>query len=167
MNVILKQPIEDSSAWNAETFKHDESWIYHLTHHDIDDLHQAMLTAKSTGKVIHQLTSNDFPLSNFMNILNDFKSELEDGRGFVLIRGLPIEQYDDEEINIIYYGIGLYLGQPVTQNGNGDLLGQVMNTGDINDKTPGCIKPTYISPTILIHPTWLACCALEKLKKVV
>ena len=134
MNSILKRPIEDRSAWTADTFENDGTWIYHLTQHDIDDVHQAMLIAKSTGKKIHQLTSNDFPLSNFMNFLNDFKNELEDGRGFVLLRGLPIENYDDQAIEIIYYGMGLHLGQPVTQNGNGDLLGQVMNTGDINDK---------------------------------
>ena len=134
MNVILKQPFEDSSAWNAKTFANDESWIYRLAPHDIEELHQAMLMAKSTGKTINQLTVTDFPLSNFSKNVADFKNELEDGRGFLLLRGLPIENYDEQEINIIYYGIGLHLGQPVTQNGNGDLLGQVMNTGDINDK---------------------------------
>ena len=134
MNIILKRPIEASSAWTAETFMDDDTWTYHLTQHDIDDLHQAMLTAKSSGKVIDQLTLNDFPLSSFSSYLAEVKDELEDGRGFLLLRGLPIENYVDHEINIIYYGIGLHLGQPVTQNGNGDLLGQVMNTGDINDK---------------------------------
>ena len=62
MNVILKQPICDDSAWTAETFVNDHTWVYHLTQHDIDDVHQAVLIAKSTGKLIHQLTSNDFPL---------------------------------------------------------------------------------------------------------
>ena len=107
MNVILKQPICDNSAWTTETFVNDDTWVYHLTQHDIDELHQAVLIAKSTGKLIHQLTSTDFPLPNFMNVLTDFKNELEDGRGFVLLRGLPIENYDDQEIDIIYYGIGL------------------------------------------------------------
>ena len=32
------------------------------------------------------------------------------------------------------YGIGLHLGQPVCQNPRGDLLGEVMNVGDIHDK---------------------------------
>ena len=62
MNVILKQPICDDSAWTAETFVNDHTWVYHLTQHDIDDVYQAVLVAKSTGKLIHQLTSNDFPL---------------------------------------------------------------------------------------------------------
>ena len=134
MNSILKQPIEDNSVWTAETLQHDDTWLYQLTSQDILDLHQAMLTAKSKGKLTHQLTPDDFPLSSFLNCLNDYKNELEYGRGFLLLRGLPIENYTAQEIEIIYYGIGLHLGQPVTQNGNGDVLGQVMNTGDINDK---------------------------------
>ena len=80
MNVILKQPICDDSAWTAETFVNDHTWVYHLTQHDIDDVHQAVLIAKSTGKLIHQLTSNDFPIPNFMNVLTDFKNEFDDVR---------------------------------------------------------------------------------------
>ena len=134
MNSILKHPIEDNSVWTAETLLHDDQWLYQLTSQDVSDLHQAMLTAKSKGKLTYQLTPGDFPLSSFLNCLNDCKNELEYGRGFLLLRGLPIEKYTAQEIEIIYYGIGLHLGQPVTQNGNGDVLGQVMNTGDINDK---------------------------------
>ena len=38
MNIILKQPICDDSAWTAETFVNDHTWVYHLTQHDIDDV---------------------------------------------------------------------------------------------------------------------------------
>ena len=62
MNVILKQPICDNSAWTTETFVNDHTWVYQLTQQDIDDVHQAVLVAKSTGKLIHPLTSNNFPL---------------------------------------------------------------------------------------------------------
>jgi len=58
---------------------------------------------------------------------------LENGRGFVLLKGLPVERYSGGEIRIIYYGLGLHLGSPVRQNYNGDLLGVVMNVGDLND----------------------------------
>ena len=110
MNSILKQPIEDNSVWTAETLQHDDTWLYQLTSQDILDLHQAMLTAKSKGKLTHQLTPDDFPLSSFLNCLNDYKNELEYGRGFLLLRGLPVENYTSKEIEILYYGIGLHLG---------------------------------------------------------
>lgn len=61
---------------------------------------------------------------------------MENGRGFLLLRGLPIERYSDDEVRTIYYGIGLHLGSPVRQNPQGDLLGLVlvMHVGDVNDK---------------------------------
>lgn len=51
------------------------------------------------------------------------------------MRGLPMERYSDDDINIIYYGIGLHLGEPVRQNPKGELLGSVMNVGDTSLKT--------------------------------
>ena len=60
--------------------------------------------------------------------------ELENGRGFSLLRGLPVERYSDEDIHIINYGIGLHMGEPVRQNARGDLLGLVMHVGDVTKK---------------------------------
>lgn len=76
----------------------------------------------------------DFALPVLGARLNEIADTLETGRGFVLLRGLPIQRYSDDDINAVYYGIGLNLGQPVGQNPKGDLLGQVMNVGDIHDK---------------------------------
>ena len=53
----------------------------------------------------------------------------------MLLRGLPVERYSEAELNAIYYGIGLHLGTPVRQNPRGDLLGAVMNVGDVTKKT--------------------------------
>ena len=66
--------------------------------------------------------------------MNGLTDELENGRGFLVMRGLPVERYSEDEINILYYGIGLNLGIPVRQNPKGDLLGTVMNVGDPEDK---------------------------------
>jgi len=45
-----------------------------------------------------------------------------------------VDQVDEELLNIIYFGLGLNLGNPVRQNPAGDLLGLVMNVGDPNDR---------------------------------
>lgn len=51
-----------------------------------------------------------------------------------MLRGFPIDRYSDEDIETIYYGLGLHLGTPVCQNLKGDLLGNVMNVGDVTKK---------------------------------
>ena len=49
--------------------------------------------------------------------------ELENGRGFFVLRGLPIDRYSDDEISAIDDGIGLQMGVPVRQNPQGDVVG--------------------------------------------
>src|SRR5699024_2844853 len=76
-------------------------------------------------------TKEDFPIDEAVaKEIDYFLEELEDGRGFVLLRGLPIEKYTDEQASIIYYGIGLHMGIPVTQSEKGDLLGDVKDVGN-------------------------------------
>ena len=60
--------------------------------------------------------------------------ELETGAGFILLRGVPIEDLDDAAIDILYFGLGLHMGVPVRQNPAGDLIGRVMNVGDLEDR---------------------------------
>ena len=74
-----------------------------------------------------------------------------------MLRGFPIDRYSDEDIETIYYGLGLHLGTPVCQNLKGDLLGNVMNVGESPKKKHVSMKPM---PTCRITQTCLMCSAL-------
>ena len=52
------------------------------------------------------ITRDSFPLPSVDGLLADARHELEYGRGFLLLRGLPIERYTDEEAGLLYRGIG-------------------------------------------------------------
>ena len=54
---------------------------------------------------------------------------MRDGRGFVVLRGLPVERYSDDDVGLIFWGMGRYLGAPLYQNPKGDLLGHVYDHG--------------------------------------
>ena len=134
MGLIRTTPITGPSAWKGADFEGDSSWIYHFTQTDIAELEAALACVKRSGLSFPEFGRDQFALPTLSAQLADIAVELEDGRGFCLLRGLPVERYAEEDINIIYYGIGLNLGQPVRQNPKGDLLGQVMNVGDLTDK---------------------------------
>jgi hypothetical protein len=51
--------------------------------------------------------------------------ELEDGRGFVLLRGFPVDRYSAEDQKNLYWGIGAHLGAVRYQNATGELIGEV------------------------------------------
>ena len=57
----------------------------------------------------------DFPIPDLADEIAYFVDELENGRGFLLIRGLPMDRYTDEEASIIYWGLGLHLGYPISK----------------------------------------------------
>jgi len=69
-------------------------------------------------------------------LLRSLLRELLEGRGFVLLRGLPVERWSREERAIAYLGIGAWLGRARSQNAKGHLLGHVKDLGlDIRDPT--------------------------------
>src|SRR4029450_3675057 len=51
--------------------------------------------------------------------------ELEHGRGVVLLRGLPVARYSEDELRQLYWGIGTHLGVARYQNAHGELIGEV------------------------------------------
>ena len=53
-----------------------------------------------------------------------------EGRGFVLIRGLPVEDWGPERTETVFWCLGLHLGRPGEQSTLGDLLGHVTDVGD-------------------------------------
>src|SRR5262249_22193445 len=49
--------------------------------------------------------------------------------GFVVVRGLPVRRYSDDDVGLIFWGLGRYLGAPLYQNPQGELLGHVYDHG--------------------------------------
>ncbi len=49
-------------------------------------------------------------------ILTSIQEEVTWGRGFALIRGVPVDRYTRKESLIAYWGLGLYWGKAVPQN---------------------------------------------------
>lgn len=135
MTLVLKERISSPAAWKGSELAGNNSWVYHLKDSAIEAIDQALATVKQRGLSFPDFTQQDFPLPDLESELQQYANDLENGKGFLLLRGLPIEKYTDDEINIIYYGIGLNIGAPVRQNPKGDLLGLVMNIGDKNNKT--------------------------------
>ena len=50
---------------------------------------------------------------------------LEHGRGVVLLRGLPVERYSEDDLRRLYWGLGTHLGTARYQNAQGELIGEV------------------------------------------
>jgi hypothetical protein len=133
--LILKQPVTGPAAWKGAELAGDNSWIHQLTEVEVTEIDAALQSLTSRGIEFPGFSAVDFELPTLRAKLQTIATELETGRGFLLLRGLPVQRYSDDEIRIIYYGLGLNMGSPVGQNPKGDLIGLVANVGDLSKKT--------------------------------
>ena len=117
-------------AWMAADLAREDRWIHRLSVAEIADIDQALVIAKRDGLTIETLTREAFNLKVLPKTLEVVLEKLEDDLGLFVLRGLPVSKYSKEEQRLLYWGIGLHLGTPVTQSSKGDVLGDVKNFGD-------------------------------------
>ncbi|MDP3520235.1 MAG: TauD/TfdA family dioxygenase, partial [Hydrogenophaga sp.] len=134
-NIIQATPITGPAVWKGPAIANDTAWVHHLTPATIAVFDAALAQLKARGLTFPNFGKDDFPLHALAADFARYADELENGRGFLLLRGLPVERYTEEEINCLYYGLGLHMGTPVRQNPRGELLGAVMNVGDVTKKS--------------------------------
>ncbi|WP_166459501.1 TauD/TfdA family dioxygenase [Amycolatopsis pithecellobii] len=75
------------------------------------------------------LPATEVDLASLGDVLRDLGRELEHGRGFFLIRGLPVDRWSEERATQAFRLLGSRLGRPVSQNAAGELIGHVRDTG--------------------------------------
>lgn len=121
--------LEPSAEWRRPDVADPEQWTERLSEGELEELHRALLHAKSKSSDVLDLSKDDFPLPTFAPRLKRIEHELINGRGFVLIRGLPRDRYDKKDASLLYWGIGMHLGRPWPQNKHGHLLGDVTDQG--------------------------------------
>ncbi len=121
------QPFLSKSAWTVQGMADQDTWIYGVSESEIAELDAALRAVLARGLGIPTITRESFRLERFAAALAKIRHEVEDGRGFVLIRGIPIDRYSREEAQLIFWGMGTYLGEAVGQNQMGDVMGHVMD----------------------------------------
>jgi hypothetical protein len=133
---MVPRVLETSCEWTAEDVADSSAWIEHLSDSDIDEIDRALAVARAKSSDLLQIGKNDFPLPALSAKIVRIERELIDGRGFVLIRGLPRQRYTNDDMCLAYWGIGAHLGKPWAQNHHGHVLGDVTDQGKtIDDPT--------------------------------
>jgi hypothetical protein len=102
--MTLPPKVEDRSAWYGRDLANCDDWIEHLSAAEV-----------ATPR------------------LQQILDEVLNGRGFVLIRGLPIERWTKRQAAEAFLKIGAKLGNLRMQNAQGHLLGHVRDLGRSSD----------------------------------
>ena len=134
MAAPLASASHDKLAWRGSSFAGPQDFAVDFTQSERDEL-VAAVRALPRGKTIAELTKTDFPLPRLVRRLNAAYEDVRAGRGFVLLRGLPIDGLTLEEFIAAVYGIGLNFGRALSQNAQGELVTQVVDATK-EDATP-------------------------------
>jgi hypothetical protein len=128
-------PISGPSVWRgADLAQRRAEWIRAFSAAELGELDAAIRTYQAGGKDLAKLAPENFSLPTLGPVLSNVLRELLEGRGFVMLRGLPVDRYSRAEQAIAYLGIGSHLGAARSQNAKGHLLGHVKDLGlDIRD----------------------------------
>lgn len=129
MTQLLDKIVAHPSAWYGKDLANDSSWIVHFEAKDLEEIAAAVASVKRRGLAFADLDKTDFPLPTLAPKMRGWLREVETGRGFIVLRGLNVTDYPDEDVGTIFWGLGLHLGRAVTQNPRGDLLGHVYDHG--------------------------------------
>src|SRR4051794_1614692 len=125
-----RRRIKGPAAWTGADMRRRESeWTYRLSAAEIAEIEQATREVRASGLDIAEITRDDFPLPTLGATLDRLRGEVVEGRGFVRLRGMPVENRPIEASATAYWGIGTYFGKARSQNAKGHLLGHVYDLG--------------------------------------
>src|SRR5689334_14131253 len=94
--------VSDASAWAGAEFANDDSWIHTLTPKEVEALASAAKQCLARGLGVTDVTPRDFPLPELAPTIAGWAEEINNGRGFLLVRGLPKARFSDDEIRAMF-----------------------------------------------------------------
>ncbi len=94
-------PGTDHSAWYGVDMEADRSWDYVLEDGHIGELETALSALKKNGRTLRDISAADFPLPKLSKMLASIARDLQAGRGFALVRGVPVEAHDNPELELM------------------------------------------------------------------
>lgn len=122
---LMDKPIAGPMVWHGRELAGSTDWIRPLSAGAVEEIDAALRAVQARGLGWRDIRKKDFPLPGVSAELAQVNRDLEWGRGLVLLRGLPVERYSDDELRAIWWGLGCHLGTAVHQNAHGELLGEV------------------------------------------
>jgi hypothetical protein len=116
-------------VWYGPGMQARGDWIHRFDASQVEELDQCVRRADQSGRDLLDFSIEDLRLPSLAGLLDRVRQRVLHGEGFFLFKGVPVERYSSRQSAIAYWALGLHLGEPVSQNGKGHVLGHVANLG--------------------------------------
>jgi hypothetical protein len=139
LGVALK-PIDHSSAWRGEDMIQRTDWLYELSEAELAELERVGAKFLQDDPDLRFVKPEEYPLPATAEGIGSWGRDMDEGRGFVLVRGLRSSLYSEALNAAIYFLLGLHLGEPMRQNELGDALDHVIANTDLSMADPNALS---------------------------
>lgn len=130
---FMPKPLDIHVNWRSSDVADPACYTVELSPGDHAELDAALDVAKATSDNMLEIGREHFLLDALAAKLVGVERELIDGRGFVRICALDVDRYSDDDLTLLYWGIGAHLGDPWPQNKYGHMMGDVTDQGKSAD----------------------------------
>jgi alpha-ketoglutarate-dependent taurine dioxygenase len=128
----LPPSLQGPAVWRGPEIATRGEWIEPLSAGEIDEIEAAVM--HNLQRDIASVRAAQFVLPTLAPRLARIRHEVLNGRGFALLRGLPVQRWTMQQSALAFFGIGMHFGAAVSQNAKGHVLGHVQDLGlDAND----------------------------------
>ncbi|MDT3440102.1 MULTISPECIES: TauD/TfdA family dioxygenase [unclassified Pseudofrankia] len=124
------EPVRGPFVWRGDQLSRTDEWIFRLSGDQVAELEEAGRRFVADDPDLRFVTAAEYPLPVCAGAVRVFGADLDSGRGFVLIRGLRMDDYDDALAAAIFYLLALHLGEPMRQNLLGDVLDHIVGVSN-------------------------------------
>ena len=120
----IRRPIGGPSVWFADDMRGREAdWSYRLSAAEVAELETALRAVQARDLDVAAISRQDFPLPTLGPVLDRLCNDVLNGRGFVLLRGVPVENRPIAESAAMYWGIGTLFRQRAVAERQGSSAG--------------------------------------------
>lgn len=129
MHTVEISEIEEPNVWDGSSYADRQDYTHIFTDGMVDEIDGALRAVMAKAIPSHKIRREHFSLVKSAKLLEAAYQELENGRGFAVLSGWPVDRYSYEENVAAYCGIAAYLGDVVVQNYEGDSIVDVRDEG--------------------------------------
>lgn len=126
---IPRHPITSVAAWRGEDLVKRPEWSETLSPGELAEVEQGLGKLRTDGRELQSLRAEDLPLPRLRSRIAGWRETLAAGTGVVILRGLPIDRWSQQDSERFFFLLGLHLGTPGCQNRDEELLGHVRDQG--------------------------------------
>lgn len=125
-------------GWEAKDLVKDKSWVYRPASNVYAPLVASATRLIAAGKQLFDVNVTDFDYgSDLLALMKDVKTELSERSGLALLKQVPLDEMDNEQTEMFYWGLGLLLGVPMPQGKKSQFISNVRNDGGAYRSTQG------------------------------